>query len=142
MSLTKRLGVTFVLIAAVAAIAVGSVKAASVSVRVGVYDDTERRPMPEKAEIWIRGLGSWWIVRETVKNVPERQVGAVDTIFVYPDGRSGKEISVRFKITTDMCPQGCARDLISVAISDTEVSVQGTPIDAANDEFDVILKRR
>lgn len=67
MSLTKRLGVTFVLIAAVAAIAVGSVKAASVSVRVGVYDDTERRPMPEKAEIWIRGLGSWWIVRETVK---------------------------------------------------------------------------
>ena len=142
MSLTKRLGVTFVLIAAVAAIAVGSVKAASVSVRVGVYDDTERRPMPEKAEIWIQGLGSWWIVRETVKNVPERQVGAVDTIFVYPDGRSGKEISVRFKITTDMCPQGCARDLISVAISDTEVSVQGTPIDAANDEFEVILKRR
>jgi hypothetical protein len=112
-----------------------------VTVRIGVFEDTDKKPLPKKAEIWIRGLGSWWIARENVKNVADREVGSTDTMFIYPDGRSGKELSVKFKMTSDMCPQGCARDLISVAISDTHVTVNGTPIKAANDKFEVKLKR-
>lgn len=111
------------------------------TVRVAVFDDTKKNPLPQKAEIWIRGLGSWWIAKENVRNVPDREVGATDSIFVYPDGRSGKELSVPFKMTNEMCSQGCARDLISVDISDTHVVIHGTPIKAANDEFEVKLKR-
>jgi len=117
------------------------VEAATVTVRVAVFYDTEKSPLPQKAEIWIRGLGSWWIAKENVRNVPGREVGATDTIFVYPDGRSGKELSVPFKMTDEMCSQGCARDLISVDISDTHVVIHGTPIKAANGEFEVKLKR-
>lgn len=118
------------------------VEAATVTVRVAVFDDTEKSPLPQKAEIWIRGLGSWWIAKENVRNVPGREVGATDTIFVYLDGRSGKELSVRFKLTDEMCSQGCARDLVSVDISDTHVVIHGTPIKAANGEFEVKLKRK
>jgi hypothetical protein len=116
--------------------------AATATVRIGVFDDTENVPLPRRAEIWIRGLGSWWIAQESVKNVPNREVGVLDTIYIYPDGRSGKELTAEFKMTAEMCPQGCARDLISVAISDTHVAVHGTPIRAATGEFEVKLDRR
>jgi hypothetical protein len=113
-----------------------------VTVRIAVFDDTEREPLPEKAEIWIRGLGSWWISKENVAEVPGRDVGATDTMFIYPDARSGTELSVRFQMTAEMCPQGCVRDMIQVDISDAEVVVHGAPIRAANDSFEVTLKRR
>jgi len=118
------------------------VRASSVTVRIAVFDDTEDAPIHERAEIWLRGLGSWWIAKENVKNVPGREVGSVDTMFIYPDARGGNELSVKFKMTTEMCPQGCARDLISVAIQDSYVVVSGTPIEAANGEFEVKLRRK
>jgi len=117
-------------------------RASSVTVRIAVFDDTEDAPIHERAEIWIRGLGSWWIAKENVKNVPGRDVGSVDTMFIYPDSRAGNELSVKFKMTSEMCSQGCARDLISVAIQDSYVVVSGTPVKAANGKFEVKLKRK
>lgn len=117
-------------------------QAETVTVRVVVWDDTEKKPLPGKAEIWIRGLGSWWIAKEDMKNVADREIGAIDTIYVYPDGRSGKELKVSFKMTAEMCPQGCARDLISVEVSDTEVAVGGTPIKAAKEKSEVKSSRQ
>lgn len=129
-------------LSAVAVLYAPVARAEAASVRIAVFDDTENEPIPERAEIWIRGLGSWWITKENVRNVSGREVGAVDTMFIYPDGRSGKELSVKFKITSRMCPQGCARDIVSVAVEDAYVVVSGTPIRAATDKFEVKLKRR
>lgn len=117
-------------------------QAETASVRVAVFDDTEDEPLPQRAEIWIRGLGSWWIAKDTVKIVPGRDFGTVDTMFIYPDGRDGSELSVKFKITSEMCPQGCVRDMISVAVEDSYVVVSGTPIRAATEEFEIKLKRK
>ena len=140
--LSRVLPVFFVLCFGALGLQPSSVQAATVTVRIAMFDDTEKRPIPQKAEIWIRGLGSWWIAKESVKNLSDREVGVTYTMFIYPDGRSGKELRVKFKMTREMCPLGCARDLISVAISDTHVEIGGTPIKAANDEFEVKLKRR
>ena len=126
---------------AVSALQPRPLRAEAATARIAVFDDTNKNPLPERAEIWIRGLGSWWITKENVMDVGGRIVGATDTMFIYPDARSGNELSVKFKMTEDMCRNGCVRDMIQVDISDAEVAVHGAPIKAANGEFRVTLKR-
>jgi len=138
----SRVLLILVMLSAASALQTTPIEAETVTVRITVWDDTDKKPLPEKAEIWIRGLGSWWIARENVAEVPEREVGATDTMFIYPDARQGKELSIKFKMTKEMCPQGCPRDMIQVAISDNEVTVEGAPVKAANEEFTVTLRRR
>ena len=51
-----------------------------VMVRVAVWDDTDKKPVDEKAEIWFRGYGSWWLKPElkyggTFKNLGRRPSG-------------------------------------------------------------------
>ncbi len=77
-----------------------------------------------------------------MKNVADRKTGVIDNIYIYPNGRSGKELKVGFKMTAEMCRQGCARDLISVEVSDAEVAIGGTPIKAANEESEIKFKRQ
>jgi len=62
-------------------------------------------------------------------------------MFIYPDARSGKELKIRFKITSEMCAQSCVRDMIQVEVSDAYVTIHGTPIKAANGELELKLKR-
>lgn len=112
------------------------------TVRVAVYDDTEASPLHPKAEIWARGLGSWWLARDTVKEIEGRTPGKVDQLVIYPDGREGKEITVQFQMTADMCPQGCPRDMITVAIDDTEVTVGGLPLEGPYGKTEVVFSRR
>ena len=115
------------------------------AIRIGVFDDTENRPLPRKAEIWMRGVGSWWIAQDNLKTVAARKLDSVEELFVYPDERpedgSGKELKFTFKITEEMCRDGCVRDMISIAISDHDVTVTGAPIKAANGAFELKLSR-
>ena len=51
-----------------------------VIVRVRVWDKTQNNPLHDKAEIWFRGNGSWWLKEETkfgsaTKNLGRRKVG-------------------------------------------------------------------
>ena len=115
-------------------------------VRVAVNDDTERKPVHAKAEIWFRGHGSWWLKPElkyggTFKNLGARPSGAVQTLIIYPESRDGKELKVPYMMTDAMNPKGSPRDMISVDISDTEITVHGLPIKAATGKFELKYKR-
>ena len=115
-------------------------------VRVAVNDDTEKNPVHSKAEIWFRGHGSWWLKRElkyggTVKNLGTRPSGTKQTLIIYPESREGRELKVPYIMTDEMNPKGNSRDMISVDISDTGVTVHGLPIKAASGKFEIKYKR-
>jgi len=115
-------------------------------VRVSVNDDTQTRQVHAKTEIWFRGYGSWWLKRElkyggTVKNLGTRPSGIKQTLIIYPESRDGKELKVPYMMTDEMNPKGSPRDMISVDISDTEITVHGLPIKAASGQFEMKYKR-
>ena len=58
-------------------------------VEVMVVDETENRPVANRAEIWVRGNGSWWLtsgLREgggwTTKKLRTVRVGIRDTVIL------------------------------------------------------------
>ena len=96
---------------------------------------TELRPPPQRLPI-LRAIGSW-------------PVGEVLELYVYANGRkldaSGREmdeLKVPFKLTAEMCVPGCARDMITVAISDTTIEVDGAPLQAAGLKYGIEEKRK
>lgn len=104
-----------------------------------LLDETENRPVAERAEIWVRGHGSWWLkpgLREgggmTAETLRIRRVGVRDTLMVYLDGRDGSEIQIPFTVTASMCPDGCARDTIMITIMDNAIEVIGEPVSEAS----------
>lgn len=129
-------------------------------VRIGIYDDTEARRIPEEAELWLKGTGSVWLQQscDRLRNgslscepldLGMRPIGEVLELYVYANGRkldaSGREtdeLKVPFKLTADMCVPGCARDMITVAISDTTIDVNGAPLQAAGLKDGVKEKRK
>ena len=115
-------------------------------VRVAIYDDTQRNPVHQKAEIWFRGHGSWWIKPElkfggTFKNLGTRPSGTAQTLIIYPESRDGKELSVPYMMTDEMNPNGSPRDTISIDISDKEITVHGLPIKAVTGKYKLKYKR-
>ncbi len=116
------------------------------SVRVAVWDDTEKTPVHNRAEIWLKGHGSWFLKTElkdggTTKTFGYMQSGAKHTLFIYPDSRDGKEFSASFLLTEDMNPKGSARDMITINISDKELVIMGLPIKEATGEAEVKFQR-
>jgi hypothetical protein len=121
-------------------------EAAPAKVRVIVYDDTDRNPLPKRSELWFRGHGSWWIEQQTQHGGGTETFGPVQTgtehsFSLYPDERQGREIVVRFKMTTGMNSAGSVRDAISISITDAEVVVSGLPIKAASGQFEERFNR-
>ncbi len=128
-------------------------------VRIGISDDTETRRIPKEAELWLKGSGSVWLHRKCERlkdgslscaplDLGKRPVGQVLELYVYADGRKEDEYGfetgelwVPLKITTGMCAAGCARDMITVTISDTTIEVDGTPLQAAGLEHAFKAKR-
>ena len=86
-----------------------------IDLRIGVYDDTEKRPLQSgilangkqdnRIEFWVRGLGSWYPDLHSggdVNTLGSFPVGEQQELFIYPDGRDGKEIRVLFRMTKEM----------------------------------------
>ncbi len=109
--------------------------AAAQAVRVVVLDETSSRPLAARAEIWVRGHGSFWLkpaMKELetwgVGTLRIRKIGISDTLFVYPDARVGQEIAIAFTVNASMCRNGCPRDAIVVTFLDTSVEVAGQAV--------------
>jgi len=118
----------------------------NIMVRVAVYDDTKNNPVNEKAEIWFKGYGSWWLKPElefgsTVEKLGEKPSGIQQTLYFYPESRDGKEIRIPYKMTNEMNPDGSVRDTINISIEDEEIVVDGLPIKEATGDFEVKYKR-
>lgn len=100
---------------------------------VAVMDWTENNPPAERAEIWVRGHGSWFLDLEFEGDGPkalgEFPVGELrtDDFYVYPDGRNGAEINVGFEMTEDMI-SGSTQARTFVRIYDDHVQIVGTAI--------------
>ena len=117
-----------------------------IMVRVAVWDDTKRKPVHPRAEIWFRGHGSWWLKRElqdggTIKNLGTRPSGQLQNLIIYPESRNGRELKVPYVMTDQMNSKGSPRDMISVNISDTEITVHGLPTEAATGKSELKYKR-
>ena len=126
-------------------------------VRVAVYDDSELVTIPDWAEIWFRGHGSWRFKRDSLggiaaKNLGTRPIGELCEgdagLVIYPNGREGvgdllsaTEIKVPIKMTADMDPAGSLRDMIHVSIGSEYVEVTGLPIQAATGEGTLRFER-
>jgi len=115
--------------------------------RVVVYDDTVKKPISEKAEIWFKGHGSWWLKRElkfggTDKLLGRRPIGEKDHVFLYVDGRKKKEIKIPIQMTSEMNPNGSHRDSLIINIGDKEVEVIGFPLEAAMGKTSTKFKRK
>lgn len=120
-------------------------------VRVIVWDDTENRPIHDKAEIWFRGHGSWWLKPHSskfggeVKELGRRPFGVKltgdESIQFYPEGRDGREINVPLMMTNTEHPDGVA-DNIEIKISDNSVEITGLPIKSATGELTMKVPRR
>jgi hypothetical protein len=107
-----------------------------IMVRVAIFDDTQKKPVPAKAEIWFRGHGSWWLKQEmqyrvAIKKLGKRPSGSRQLLILYPEGRKGKELEIPYMMTDEMNDEGSARDTIFIEISDTEVKIYGLPIEVA-----------
>lgn len=117
-----------------------------IMVRVAVNDDTQRKPVHARAEIWFRGHGSWWLKPElkyggTFKDLGSRPSGTQQALTIYAESRTGTELRVPYMMTDKMNPNGSPRDMISVDISDTEITVRGLPIKAATGKCELKYKR-
>jgi len=119
--------------------------------RVIVFDDTEQRPIPKKAEIWFRGTGSWWLARDTgPKTLGPRPVDQLlegdGTLVVYPSGRGlndeGQRIDVPLKLTPEMNPEGSSRDADTIEVSDSSIKVWGLPVKAALGTTEIVFPRK
>lgn len=117
-----------------------------VKIKVNITDLTEENPVHKRAEIWVKGMGSWFFAPEleyggTTKTIEGQELGVVHKMYIYPDSRDGKEMMVEFMITEEMNP-GSVGDATRIDIYDAEVKVNGTPIKAANDgEFEITFER-
>ena len=105
------------------------------AVRVIAVDETDESPLASRAEIWVRGHGSWWIQQAMaelgdwgVGTLSIRRIGTRDTLWVYPDGRNGKDIPIPFLVTGNMCRNGCPGDAIVITFTDGAVQVAGNAV--------------
>ncbi len=101
--------------------------------RVSVFNESAS-PVSGRPEVWLRGAGSWYPNLEyggDVENFPGREEGTTDTLYFYPEGRETPEIQVPARITPDMCPDGCVRDMVHLEIWDDRYEAWGaTVVDA------------
>jgi len=107
---------------------VAAAPSSEIAVRVTVWVDSKSK-LPSDGEIWFKGHGSLWITsRDLAKILGKRPPGQTENLYIYPDGRDGKEIVVPITMTADMCPQGCPRDSIMIDITNDSVKVVGNAV--------------
>jgi len=111
-----------------------------IALRVAVWDLTENNPMHQRAEIWIRGIGSKFL-KDSPFLAGEYTPGSRYKAFFYPESRDGNEIIFYFAVTEDMNPNGSVQHSLWISFDDEEIKLYGTPIKAANEESELIFKR-
>lgn len=123
-------------------------------VRVAIWDETVNRPVHNKAEIWFRDHGSWFLKRElehkgTFKVLGKRPADEeIEPLYFYPegrklgpDGRELYEIKIDYRMTKEMAPKGSPRDTIRITFYDDHYRIEGLPIKAATGATTQIIAR-
>ncbi len=110
----------------------------SMDLRVLLWNDTDTKA-PDGLEVAIGSI-KWTPADPTLKSQAGElgavAIGKVLDLEVYPDGRQGKKITVKIKLTADM-RSGSEADAVHVEVRDSQVRVLGTPVE----NFDVSVER-
>lgn len=110
----------------------------SMDLKILLWNDTDTKA-PDGLEIAI-GSVKWAPADPTLKSQSGElgavAIGKVLDLEVYPDGRRGKKITVKIKLTAEM-RSGSEADAVHVEVRDTQVRVLGTPVE----NFDVTVDR-
>lgn len=110
--------------------------------RVSVTDDTSAWEPGSSGlpniEVWIRGTGSWFpdtsFGSDVLEDAGPFPVGEPTEFFIYPEGRDGPELAAQVVVDEDVTA-GSVRDMITITVDDTAVTVAGTPIPGFEMEF-------
>lgn len=117
----------------------GRPRSAQVAIRVSAFNWTEQT-IRGKTEVWLRGQGSWFPDLKyggDVTTFEGRLVGSVDSLFFYPFGRNGPEMMVAIEIDSELCRQGCPRDMINFEVWPERFLAWGSPIEG----HEIAMKR-
>ncbi|MCP9291652.1 hypothetical protein [Gracilimonas sediminicola] len=107
----------------------------------------------ERAEIWIKSMGSWYLNNKYDSNDQINKFGSVSTttpnlevgknlkLYFYPDGRDKNEIALDFKLSSEFCSQGCARDALRISVFNNKVTFFGLPIKEAHGDIEIEKNR-
>lgn len=104
-------------------------KASKIIVTFSVFDvDVDKRPMHDRAEIWMKGVGSVWLKesRRYLKAVPPN---ARQELFFYPEGRDGPEHRITFTMQDGWNPKGAPAFAMIINYADDKVTVSGQPLE-------------
>ena len=117
----------------------------SVKVKVIFFDDTDKKPLKQESEIWIEGLGSWWVVKKKFSSPQfiQGSPGQELKLAIYPDGRGEKKLEIlhKLKISPSMCSNGCTRDALHVSIDDSKVTLFGKPVEEKSGKMEFDFER-
>ncbi len=109
----------------------------------------ENATLGDKAEIWIKGMGSWHLNNQysstdrinkfglVSKTTPKLYSEREYDLFFYPNGRDGVERKVKFKIGEDFCPQGCTVYALSISVFPDKINFFGNPIKEVYGEIEI-----
>lgn len=110
----------------------------------------ESATLGDKAEIWIKGMGSWHLNNQysstdrinkfglVSKTTPKLYSEREYDLSFYPNGRDGEEKKVQFKIRKDFCTQGCTVYALSISVFPDKIKFFGKPIEEAYGKIEVI----
>ncbi len=101
--------------------------ASAITLRVSVSDETDQIPVEgQRTEIWLMGEGSWFPNLESggdFRDYESLAVGTTQQLYFYPLGRNEPEILIDVPVTSDLCPNGCARDTVLLSVWDDRFEV-------------------
>ena len=106
---------------------------ATVTLRVAIWDNREQNQTAVRTELWVRGDGSWYPDMRfggDSRNFGPYTVGSSPEMVFYPLGREIPEIPVDVRITSDICPNACDRDIINLELWDDRFEVWGAPVES------------
>lgn len=101
--------------------------AAGKTIRILWWNDTVDKPVASPEIVFGGKSYRPKAGKSDVGSIGPAKPGSELTFSVYPDGRSGKSVSVRFEVTDEMLSNSDI-DAIHVEVSDAQVRVLGNPI--------------
>jgi len=119
--------------------------------RIGFFNDTDKKPISPNCKMWIRGSGDFYPARQEdwefggtlIEEAGPFDVNKEHTIYFYPDYlNESKVIAISFKYSAGMSLKGSVRDMLTISIKPEMIIFEGISIKNANDEFECKFNRK
>lgn len=119
-------------------------------VRIAFWNDSKEKPLSRNCRMWIRGLGdfypasqqNWQYGGTLIERAGPFAINSAHTIYFYPDySDPRREITVPFRYSAEMNPEGSPRDMLMIEIKRDTITFSGIPISNANGVTELVFDR-